>query len=447
MSDLNQQLQQEIQTFCKQNPQIDEVDIITTALTPKFWGKRYPIAKLASLLGQFKMPRGNFLMSPEGQYIEVLHYNDTDGDPDCAFQFIPGTLKPTPWAGEKRAQIMVSTVDAHTPFVAEPRLVLKNVLDKLSRDNMRPTVAFELEFYLIDKQRTEDGLAQRPKNQVNGRRDNDFILGMDRLDEFTHVLRDIRESCDKQGIISTAISAEMGPGQFEINLNHNSDCLKAADEVVLYQRLIKGVATKHGFEATFMAKPYMQYAGSGMHMHISLYDENGENQFAKNNNEMLRHAIGGCLQTLHGALAFLASTPNAYRRYAPDLAIATKKSWAFENRYAAIRIPESNEKNMRIEHRVPAADANPYLAMAAVLAGVYLGIKQKIDPGAECESQAAVEHEFPRTLTETLNELEQDKALCEILGEEFSEIYLAYKRSEIREFENHIAAREYQWYL
>lgn len=444
-SSLNHQLKEEIENFCKQHPQIDEVDILCSGMTPNLWGKRYPMAKLSKLLGEFKMPRGNGLMSPVGEYIPVLEYNDTDGDPDAQFQFIPGTLKVVPWQ-PYRAQIMASTVNTPTPFEGEPRVILDAVVKKLKQQNLFPTVAFELEFYLIDKNLDENGHIQVPKNNFNHRQDRAAVLCMDRLDVYSDVLREIRDCCSAQGIESTAISAEIGAGQFEINLNHNSDPLKAADDVIQYKRIIQAAAKTHGYDATFMAKPFMEDAGSGMHMHVSMYNEKGENQFAKDNKKMLYQAVGGLLDTLHGAMAFLASNPNAYRRYVPDLAIATQKSWGHENRYVAVRIPSSNLKNTRIEHRVPAADANPYLAMAALLGGVYAGIKNNSNPGEEFEGLACYEHLYPHTLDAALIELENDQALRDALGSHFVDIYLAYKRSEIKEFNNYISAREYNWY-
>jgi glutamine synthetase len=445
LSDLDQALRDEIDGFCKQHPEIDEVDILCTGITPNLWGKRYPIAKLAKLVGDFKMPRGNGLMSPVGEYIEVLHYNDTDGDPDSAFQFIPNTLKVIPWQ-ENRAQIMVSTVDAEVPFEGEPRVILDRVIKKLNAKNLFTTVAFELEFYLTDKNLSDSGLLQAPKNTFNKQKDISAVLCMDRLDAYSDVLREIRDCCEAQDIESTAISSEIGAGQFEINLNHNKNALMAADEVVQYKRIIKAAAMKHGYNATFMAKPYMQDAGNGMHLHVSIYDENGKNKFAQDDKKMLYQAVGGCLNTLHGAMAFLASNPNAYRRYVPDLAIATQKSWGHENRYVAVRIPSSNNKNTRIEHRVPCADANPYLALAALLAGDYSGIDNNSDPGEEFEGLACYEHLYPKTLEEALVELDADQALRDTLGSHFVDIYIAYKRSEIKEFNNFIAAREYQWY-
>ena len=442
---LEQLIRDEIDAFCKLYPEVDEVDILCSGITPNLWGKRYPIAKLAKLVGEFKMPRGNGLMSPVGEYIEVLHYNDTDGDPDAAYQFIPGTLKVIPWQ-QNRAQIMTSTVDAIEPFEGEPRVILDRVVKKLNANNLFPTVAFELEFYLIDKNLDKNGLIQVPKNAYNDRKDRSSVLCMDRLDAYSDVLREIRDCCNAQGIESTAISSEIGAGQFEINLNHSTDAIQAADDVIQYKRIIQAAAKVHGYDATFMAKPFKEDAGSGMHMHVSMYDEKGENQFAKDNKKMLYQAVGGCLDTLHGAMAFLSSNPNAYRRYVPDLAIATQKSWGHENRYVAIRIPSSNDKNTRIEHRVPAADANPYLAMAALLGGVYSGIKNKSDPGKEFEGLACYEHLYPHTLDAALNELDQDKDLRETLGEHFVDIYLAYKRSEIKEFNNFISNREYAWY-
>lgn len=447
MSDLHSQLLQEYEQFCARYPEIDELDILTTGITPTFWGKRYPLNKLPSLIGEYKMPRGGYLMSPIGEYVEVMHYNYTDGDPDSAFEFIPGTLQAVPWQGKHRAQIMVTTGLTDTPFEAEPRVVLQNVLEKLKANHFSPTVAFELEFYLIDKNRSEHGLIQTAQNPVNGRADNTYMLGMDRLDMFADVLRDIQQSCAEQGIITTALSAEIGGGQYEINLHHHTDCLKAADEALMFKRVVSGVARQHGYEATFMAKPFLGMAGNGMHLHVSMYDEDGNNQLAKNNHAMLHHAIGGCLQTMPAAIAYMAPNPNAYRRYTPHQAIATQICWAHENRTVAVRVPQSDEDNIRIEYRIASADSNPYLILAAVLAGMHWGIEQQADPGEPYDGYACTEHGFPRNLRDALTHLEQDNALQSSMGDEFCQLYLAFKRSELEAFEDEISAREYAWYV
>lgn len=437
----------EIQSFIQTHPHIEEVDLYTAGMTPKLWGKRYPIAKLSKLVGQLKMPRGNYLMSPIGQYLHVLDYNWKDGDPDTEYHFVPGTLKPVSWGDEARAQIMVTTASTAAPFVAEPRNVLKHVLDQFTKKGLHPTVAFELEFYLIDPKRDEMDLIQPLKNPFHGRRETPATLDIESLEHYGSVLSDIRRQLASQDIVSTAISAEMGPGQFEINLNHNNDVMKAADEVIEYQRLIKGVARQHNMEASFMAKPFVDMPGSGMHLHISLYDENGNNILAANDHAKLKHVVGGSLNHMTSAMCFMAPNPNAYRRYALEGIVATEVSWAYENRSVAVRVPDSDEKNLRIEYRMASADANPYLALAAALASALAGLENASDPGAPFEGYACEQHGFPRTLRETLGLFEQDTELQGILGKEFSEIYLAYKHSELLEFESVISAREYEWYV
>lgn len=440
-------IRKEIEAFRQAHPSVEEVDLYTAGITPKLWGKRYPIAKLAKLIGQLKMPRGNYLMSPIGQYLEVLEYNWKDGDPDTEYHFVPGSLKLAKWGDEPRAQIMVTTASTDTPFVGEPRTVLQQVVNQFKDRGWHPTVAYELEFYLFDPKRDDHGMVQLARNPFHGRREEQATLDMESLEFYGDVLSDIRRQLNEQGIVSTAMSAEMGAGQFEINLNHHSDVVAAADETIDYQRLIRGVARQHGFEASFMAKPFLKGAGSGMHFHISIYDEKGHNLLAANDHEQLRHAVGGGMANIPSAMCFMAANPNAYRRYALEGIVATESSWAYENRSVAIRIPDSDEKNLRLEYRLAAADANPYLAMAAALSSILMGLDQKLDPGEPFEGYACDEHGFPRTLRETLDLFEANAELRRYMGEAFSEMYLAYKRSELLEFERFITAREYEWYV
>ena len=437
----------EIQAFIDAHPEVQEVDIYTAGITPNLWGKRYPIHLLAKLVGNLKLPRGNYLMSPIGQYLEVMEYNWQDGDPDTAYEFVPGSLKLVQWGDEPRAQVMVTTSLSETPFEGEPRQVLSQVVQQYRAANMVPVVAFELEFYLIDPKRSELGLAQKIENPFSGRREQPATLDMESLEHYGAFLSDVRRQLAAQNIVSTAVSAEMGPGQFEINLNHHRDVLAAADEVIEYQRLIKGVAREHGYQASFMAKPFLETAGSGMHLHLSVYDEAGRNVFSQNDHRILKQAVGGCLHHMPSAMAFLASNPNAYRRYALEGIVATEPSWAYENRSVAVRIPDSDESNCRFEYRMAAADANPYLALAVVLASALDGMERGMDPGEPYEGYACAKHGFPRSLSETLNLFEQNESLKSRLGSEFSKIYLAYKRSELRGFEQMISAREYEWYL
>ena len=177
-------------------------------------------------------------------------------------------------------------------------------------------------------------------------------MHIERLSRFSDVLHDMVDTAKAQGVDANVITAELGPGQFEINFGHCDDGLQAADWAALFCRSTRGVALKHGLRASFMSKPYLQAPGSGMHVHVSLYDQAGNNLLAADQQRPLRHAVAGCLALLPHCMPVFAANHNAFRRYGAMVNAASRASWGFEDRDACIRIPESDARNLRIEHRL-----------------------------------------------------------------------------------------------
>ncbi|MGB1310209.1 MAG: glutamine synthetase family protein [Leucothrix sp.] len=444
-------MQSEIEQFIRDNPEVEEVDLLLLDIPGNFFGKRYTLKELEKLARNgLKFPRGMPLMSVIGEAIDALGHGLTDGDPDADVELIPGTLQRVSWESEPRAQVMVRYVPGNedSPFW-EPRHCLINVLQRFNDAGLSPVVAYELEFYLVDKQRTETGLVQAPKGQLSGRRDNFAVLNMDRVSDFGECLSDIRRTCAEQGITIGPISCEVGLGQYEINLPHSDDVLKAADHCVMFKRIVKGVALKHGFQASFMAKPYLEHAGNGLHLHTSLYDEAGDNVFsdAAQGADTLRHAIGGLLALMPASLSFLAPNINAFRRLKPKNNVPVSPSWGYENRSVAVRVPNSDAKNQRIEYRLGGADANPYLALAVMLTGIDYGMQQAIMPVEPTENLSTDAFGLPTDFLQALRITEASEVLKRYLGNEFVPVYCAQKRSEVATFEAAISAREYEWYL
>jgi glutamine synthetase len=227
--------------------------------------------------------------------------------------------------------------------------------------------------------------------------------------------------------------------------------MRAADETCLFKRSVIEVAKKHGMCASFIAKPLLDCAGNGLHMHISIVDAKGGNIFAGAGKAHARlyHAIGGLLATMPAAMSFWAPNVNAYRRFRGGLSCApVSRTWGNENRTVAFRIPLAKQGAWRVENRVPGADANPYLAMAATLAGMLHGLENKLDPGDPTEQEAAGrEEDLPLDIRSALNCTDADTSLSAILGTDFVDFYCRHRAGETSEFENHIAAREYDWYL
>ncbi|TIO54802.1 MAG: glutamine synthetase, partial [Mesorhizobium sp.] len=203
--------------------------------------------------------------------------------------------------------------EAGAPYLGDPRRALARILDRYAALGLTPVTATELEFYLVDP------TSQRPVGPVSpvtGRRlDSDAALSIDEIDDFEGFIHDIYEACRMQGIpVDTAI-AENGVGQFEINLNHVPDALRAADDAVLFKRTVKGIARKHGFAACFMAKPYGERAGNGFHVHFSVLDKDGRNIFddgSDQGSDTMRHAVGGLLAAMAESTLVFAPHFNSY---------------------------------------------------------------------------------------------------------------------------------------
>jgi glutamine synthetase len=227
--------------------------------------------------------------------------------------------------------------------------------------------------------------------------------------------------------------------------------MAAADDAVLLRRLIDGVARKHGLRATFMAKPYLDFAGSGMHVHCSFADKNGKNAFGQGEAgaTLLRHAIGGCLATMEEAAPLFIQSVNGSRRLMPGSYAPTSICWGFDNRSVAVRVPNGGEKARRLEHRIAGADANPYLVLAAILAGMLEGIERQIEPPAPIEGNA-YDREIRRltsNMSEALALFSASDFVARHFGAEYRFIWHIMKVAELDVFQRRITALEYETYL
>ncbi|EPY8516347.1 glutamine synthetase family protein, partial [Pseudomonas aeruginosa] len=338
------------------------------------------------------------------------------------------------------------------PFFADPREVLRQVVARFTEMELTIVAAFELEFYLIDQENV-NGRPQPPRSPISGKRPQSVqVYSIDDLDEYVECLQDIIDGARAQGIPADAIVAESAPAQFEVNLNHVNDALKACDHAVLLKRLVKNIAYDHEMDTTFMAKPYPGQAGNGLHVHISLLDKHGNNIFTSEDpeqNAALRHAIGGVLETLPASMAFLCPNVNSYRRFGSQFYVPNAPSWGLDNRTVALRVPTGSPDAVRLEHRVAGADANPYLLLAAVLAGVHHGLTNKVEPGAPIEgnSYEQMEPSLPNNLRDALRELDESEIMAKYIDPKYIDIFVACKESELEEFEHSISDLEYNWYL
>ncbi len=441
-------LSDEVRAFRAAHPDVRYVDLICLDIPGHFYGKRYPIDMLERVAAGslLKLPQNCVLLGAQGGLHEIGDYCFHDGDPDATRRLIPGTLKPVRWEQQPLGQMLISSDGTESPIEFEPREVLARVMARLAAKDIHPVVAFELEFYLFDRA-LKDGLPQYPRDPLCGDEDDQPNLHIERLSRFSPVLHEIVEVANEQGIDANVITAEIGPGQFEINFGHCEDGLQAADWAALFTRLTRGVALKHGHRASFMSKPYLDAPGSGMHVHVSLYDEQGNNLLAADDGMPLRHAVAGCLNWLPHCMPIFAPHHNAYRRYGSRVNAASRASWGYEDRDACVRIPDSDARNLRIEHRLAGADANPYLVLAAILSAMEHGLEQRAKPIAPLNENRQSGIDFPMDMLAAVAQMRHHPAVNAGLGEEFVMVYCENKRQDHLAFMEHINAREYRWFL
>ena len=376
------------------------------------------------------------------------------GDADCWTFPLAGSLTLQPWRQQPTGQVQVSMHPqlGQPAAVADPRQVLERVIGNLKADGFYPVMAVELEFYLLDQQRDSNGRPQ-PARQANGARPHATqVYGVYELEQLQPFLNDLYDACEAQGLPARTAISEYAPGQVEITLEHRYDALQAIDEGVRYKRLVKGVANKHGLQACFMAKPFGDLAGTGLHMHVSLADADGNNLYADEDpagTPLLRHSIGGMKATLLDSLALFCPNANSFRRFQANSYAPLALTWGINNRTVSLRVPGGPAISRHIEHRICGADANPYLAAAAILAGIQHGIRQQLDPGAPIvgNGYAQATEFLPTDWLTALNALERSDWAKEALGEAYLKVYLAIKREEYRQFMGEVGEQDWRWYL
>lgn len=446
----------ELEAFLETHPDTRFMDVFTADINGIIRGKRIPPEDFAKPFEK----GANFcasaaLLNTRGEAAENHRYGAHDGDPDIRSVAVPGSLAPVPWAAVPTAQCLLQLQEFDgTPFFGDPRNVLRHAIQPLLDLGLTPVLATELEFYLVDY----DGDTFVPRHPKIAGSDWDQLGvqfgSFDDLDDVNPFLLDLDNFCRIQNIPAGAALAEYSPGQFEVNLHHVDDPVLACDHAVLLKRAVKAAAKKNGLDATFMAKPFAEHAGSGLHIHVSLLDGDGNNVFSGESadgpwSDTLRHAIGGLAELMPESMAVFAPNANAYRRYAPGFFVPATPNWGPNHRDLALRIPVSGQDNRRVEHRVSGADACPYLVVAAILAGVHHGITRQCEPGPMTPEREDIDYEvtLPIRWDKALDVFEAGETLKGYLGDEFHRVYGLVKRNESDIFHAEITDRDYEWYL
>lgn len=401
------------------------------------------------------IPLSIFGLDIWGCEVEATGIHLETGDKDGLCWPVPGTLKPVPWSPRPAAQVLITMHEPDgsakgAPWLLDPRQQLSAIVDRFAARGLFPCVAFELEFYLL-KGEVEPGKPPEPVFPAHGQaRQN--MYSMSDLDAFAGVLHDMRSACALQGLPADTIISEAAPGQYEINLYHRVDAMAAADDAILLRRLIDGVARRHGLRASFMAKPLVDFAGNGMHVHVSLMDGEGGNLFARPGGEgdrALRHAAAGLLSTMADATLFFVPSYNGYRRLVPGSYAPVSITWGYDNRSVAVRVPNGPPKARRLEHRIAGADAHPHLVLAAILAGMLEGLEKGVEPPAPLVGNA-YENDAPMlspSMAEAVARFAASAFIASAFGEEYRRVYAVMKAEELAAFERAILPLEYDTYL
>ena len=445
----------ELEGFLERYPDTAQMEMLAADMNGILRGKRAGPEDFGKAFNSgINYCAASVVMNTKGEGFDRVSYGGSDGDPDVKAHAVAGSLAAVPWAATPTAQVLLELSDLEGgSLFLDPRNVLRAAQRPLTDMGLYPVIATELEFYLVE----HDGDRFRPRTaRIPGSKlpqsGYQFATPGD-LDDIDPFLIELNENCEAQKIPAGATLSEYSPGQFEVNLHHVDDPALACDHAVLLKRAVKATAQQHGLAASFMAKPFADVAGCGMHVHVSLLDDDGNNVFSGQSRDgefsgTLRHAIGGLAAAMDESMAIFAPNANSYRRYAPDFYVPSTPNWGMNHRDLALRIPLSSPANTRVEHRVAGADANPYLVVAAILAGIHHGITHEVDPGRMVEAGEEIEElvTLPVRWELALNAFDAGGILPRYFGE-YHGVFGTCRREECDIYRAEVPDRDFDWYL
>ncbi len=381
-----------------------------------------------------RIPETVYAISVQGEIIFSPAVATTERDlvmvPDLS------TIHLAPWNNDPTASLICdSMTDQGVATAIAPRQVLRNVVKLFAEQGWTPIVGPEIEFYLIDRYsdviiepRAPGGRSGLPEFGQN-------VYSLDAIDEFDKLWEDIYEFCEIQHVDLDTLIHEDGPCQFEVNIRHN-EAMSVADQMFLFKRLTRQVALRHNMFVTFMAKPYANNSGSSIHLHQSVVDsKTRRNIFSSedgSDSDLFRWYVGGLQAYLPAAMPLFAPYTNSYNRFEAFMSAPTTTHWSRENRTVGLRVPASSADARRVENRIPGADINPYLGVAASLACGYLGMMEKVEPREEYLGEGYQDRErpLPKSLMEGVDNFSKSAALRRVLGDSFVDTYCNIKKSE-----------------
>ena len=450
-----------IAQFFKDNSDMTFLDVFMPDMFGILRGKRLPAENYDKVLkGGMMLPMSAVLQTSRGLNSELVTEISQLGDPDFPVQVSESTIVPCPWTKQPTAMVLGGLLNTdNTPHAVNIRAHLQGLVERIKSDfGYTPVVALELEFTLVERNgEIPPNVAKSRKNGLPS--DCADTYGVTVLNNHEALFEDLHKIFADMGLPADAYSKEYGSGQFEINLSHHDDVLRACDEAVYLRMAIREVARNHGYIATFMSKPFENDEGNGMHVNMSLVDKDGTNVFAGDDyphdqapiSNTLLHAIGGLQQTTDDCMMLYTTTMNAWRRLVPDSYAPINRSWGVNNRAVGFRVPISNAKSVRVEHRIAGADANPYMVCMGVLMGIHHGLNNAIKPSkiqtTGDRSKPSTDAPLPLSFIEAMQCFEQSKIIPTYLDAKFLDYYKTARLTEYRHFQAQVTRQDYDWYL
>lgn len=426
-----------MKNWLRKHPEVRTIRVAAADLNGQPRGKRVPVRFAdAVVTNGTRFPMSVLNLDIWGEDIEDSPLVFDSGDADGVLRPTERGFMPMPWLDAPTALLPIWMFHENgQPYDGDPRHVLARIIERYRAHGLTPVCAMELEFYLIDDSGRK--LQAPPSPRSGKRRKAAEIMSIRALDAFDVFFTDLYDACEAMDIPADTAISESGLGQFEINLMHTDDALRAADDAWLFKMLLKGLARRHGFAASFMAKPYPDYSGNGLHTHFSVIDRDGRNIFdngTPEGTELLRHAVAGCLNAMHDCTLIFAPHANSYDRLVPEAHAPNQICWAYENRTSAIRIPSGNPVARRIEHRVAGGDVNPYLMLAAILGAALIGIEERLMPPDPITGNAyALDLPLlPDTWAEAIDIFDKSETVRRIFPAELIRNLVMTKRQELR---------------
>jgi glutamine synthetase len=448
----------EAQAFLDAHPQIEAFDIVLHDSNGIGRGK---IIRRHELLSLYKsgrhMPISILGLDIVGEDVHETGLIWDQGDGDLRAWPVPGSLRAMHNTTPPRGELLLSLYELDgTRMSSDPRHALSRQVEALAAQGLTPAGAFELEFFLVAQDRAPDGALQPAADVLDGRRSRKTeVYSVDHLQGMLPLFSDIYAAAGLAGIKAETLISEYAPGQYELTLHYREDVMQAADDLVRLKRIVRQQARAHGVTACFMAKPFADYAGSGMHFHVSMRDREGRNIFAETGDDRfatpLLHALGGLRETMGDAMLVCAPHLNSWRRFANQSYAPVSTAWGVNNRSVALRVPEGDIAARRVEHRPSGVDANPYLVATTILAGIRHGLDNRIDPGPETTGNAYAQEddgpEIPRDWRAAIEMARESDFLRTALGEDMHRTFVAVKQAEYDRVARTITEIDYDLYL